>query len=592
MKETNQMIENRLKRAVESSVPNVLPKLLKQIEKQEELKKMNNLDEKDKVISLETRKSRPALRWQRILAPVAAAIILLLGSWFAYAAYATQAVIAFDVNPSIELSVNRNEKVLQVDPRNEEGKSVIDDMNLKGVDLDVAVNALIGSMVRKGYISEVRNSILITVDSKSAVQGDRLQKRLSGEVSELLNGYALQGAVLSQTSRADRHFRELAETHGISPGKAALIERLIKQNPAIHFADAARLSINDINLLISSLKAAPEGVSLTGMASRKEYIGEEKAKSIAFEHAGVTEQDIRQLEIELDYDDGRMIYEVEFYIGQIEYDYEIDAKNGRILEFKSKDKENAGTPPAQTDQYIGRGRAEEIALNHAGLSRNQVRKLETEMERDRNRMTYEVEFEHENYKYEYEIDAESGRIIEVEIEKIRAGNGQSGASPSTQRTTQREGEHIGATRAEEIALNHAGLNRNQVRKLETEMEREQNRLYYEGEFEYGDKTYEYEIDAVTGAIVKVEIEMIKPKNSHPASSSPNQDLFIGHGEAERIALNHAGLTRSQVTGFEIEFKDKKSPPYYEVEFKYGGYEYEYEIHAASGKILEFEKEID
>ena len=51
MKETNQMIENRLKRAVESSVPNVLPKLLKQIEKQEELKKMNNLDEKDKVIS-------------------------------------------------------------------------------------------------------------------------------------------------------------------------------------------------------------------------------------------------------------------------------------------------------------------------------------------------------------------------------------------------------------------------------------------------------------------------------------------------------------------------------------------------------------
>ncbi len=506
MKESNQMIENRLKRAIESSVPDVLPKLLEQIEQEEESNKMNATNEK--ILPLSGKEDRPARRWKYALAPAAAAILLLFGAWFGYSAYATQAVVAFDVNPSIELSVNRKEKILQVKPRNEEGETVVGTMKLKGVDLDVAVNALIGSMVRNGYITEFKNSILITVDSRNTERGDRLQKHLSDEVSELLRGFSLQGAILSQTSRSDHHYQELAAEHSISPGKAALIEQLVKQDPGIRFTDVARLSINDINLLISSRQATLEGVSVTGTASAKEYIGDERAKEIALDHAGVREKDTRKLEVELDYDDGRMVYEVEFYLGNTEYDYEIDAKSGRILEFKSKEKGGAAKPPVQTGQYIGQDKAEKIALDHAGLSRSVVRKLEAEMERKQNRVFYEIEFEHGNKKYEYKIEAESGAIIEVEIEKTRDGNGSSSPPTTTQGTTGKQGEHIGA------------------------------------------------------------------------------------GRAEEIALNHAGLKRSQVSDFEIELKDRKSPPYYEVEFKYGGYEYEYEIHAESGKILEFEKEID
>lgn len=601
MKQSNHMIENRLKRAIESSVPNVLPGLLEQIKEKEELSLMNQTKETSKVIPLPEQKKRPALRWQRALIPIAAAFILLIGGWLAYANLATQAIIGFDVNPSVELSVNRSEKILQVNPRNEEGEAVIGSMQLKGVDLDVAVNALIGSMVKNGYIDDIKNSILITVDSRDTAQGVRLQKRLSDEVSELLSGFSLQGAVLSQTSRADRHYKELAEEHGISPGKAALIEQLVKSDPTIGFTDVASLSINDINLLISARQADLEGVNLTGTASRKAYIGEEKAKLIALEHAGLSEKDVSKLEVELDFDDGRMIYEVEFNRGTVSYDYEIDAKNGQILEFKSKDKGGATTPTDKPGQYIGGREAEAIALTHAGLSRDKIRKLETELESEKGKVFYEVEFEHSGYEYEYEIDAVTGKILDVEVEKIKGGGGSTQPTTSartskatTQATTrQTTAGQIGVTKAEDIAFKHAGLKRSQVKKLETELEREGGRLIYEVEFEYDGYEYEYEIDAQSGKILDVEIEKIKSKSSsRPAPTSAAKDQMIGRDQAGQIALKKAGLTRAQVSQFEIELKDKKTPPYYEVEFKYQGYEYEYEIHALTGEILEEEIERD
>ena len=130
MKQSNHMIENRLKRAIESSVPHVLPGLLEQIKEKEELSLMTQTKETSKVMPLPEQKKRLALRWQRALVPIAAAFVLLIGSWLAYANLATQAINCFDVKTSVELSVNRSEKILQVNPRNEEVEAVIGSMQL------------------------------------------------------------------------------------------------------------------------------------------------------------------------------------------------------------------------------------------------------------------------------------------------------------------------------------------------------------------------------------------------------------------------------------------------------------------------------
>ena len=60
-------------------------------------------------------------------------------------------------------------------------------------------------------------------------------------------------------------------------------------------------------------------------------ITSDDAKRIALEHAGVAEADATRLKVELDQDDGRQVYEVEWEIGRTEYSYEIDAASGTIL---------------------------------------------------------------------------------------------------------------------------------------------------------------------------------------------------------------------------------------------------------------------
>ena len=66
----------------------------------------------------------------------------------------------------------------------------------------------------------------------------------------------------------------------------------------------------------------------------KEFIGEERAKEIALEKAGLKESEVTLIKVKLDRDDGRYVYEIEFRRGLTEYEAEINAEDGRILKFE------------------------------------------------------------------------------------------------------------------------------------------------------------------------------------------------------------------------------------------------------------------
>ncbi|MDR0432053.1 MAG: PepSY domain-containing protein [Bifidobacteriaceae bacterium] len=81
----------------------------------------------------------------------------------------------------------------------------------------------------------------------------------------------------------------------------------------------------------AAVPAAPvEARSKCGGWARK-CISRSAAKKKALKHARVGSKGVRVTKIELDWDDGRLVYEIDFYKGRWEYDYEINAKNGRIL---------------------------------------------------------------------------------------------------------------------------------------------------------------------------------------------------------------------------------------------------------------------
>lgn len=75
------------------------------------------------------------------------------------------------------------------------------------------------------------------------------------------------------------------------------------------------------------------------------------------------------------------------------------------------------------------------------------------------------------------------------------------------------------------------------------------------------------------------------------AAAANDETVITKAKAESVALNHAGLKKSQVKFFECKLDRENGIKVYEVEFDYGKYEYEYEINAQSGKIISVEKNL-
>jgi len=143
-------------------------------------------------------------------------------------------------------------------------------------------------------------------------------------------------------------------------------------------------------------------------------IGMEKAKKIALKDAGLKEKDVIFVTAKTDFEDGRKVYEVEFFCNDTEYDYEIDAKTGEIVSF---DKDFEGKRPETTEQTgkeITADKAKKIALQHAGLKEKEVTKLKVERDYDDGIVKYEVEFEKGNMEYEYEIHGETGKILKAE----------------------------------------------------------------------------------------------------------------------------------------------------------------------------------
>ncbi len=81
-------------------------------------------------------------------------------------ATAQAAVVALDVNPSIELKIDKRNRVKEAIANNDDAQTILQGMDLNGSTLDVAVYAIIGSMTVHGYLTEYTNSVLVSVDTK------------------------------------------------------------------------------------------------------------------------------------------------------------------------------------------------------------------------------------------------------------------------------------------------------------------------------------------------------------------------------------------------------------------------------------------
>ena len=162
---------------------------------------------------------------------------------------------------------------------------------------------------------------------------------------------------------------------------------------------------------------AETGTTTESQTTTTKKITKAKAKSIALKHAGVSASKATFVKAKLDYEDGRRVYEIEFYSGNTEYDYEILASNGKIISY-DKDIENYKIPRKNTSSstYIGKAKAKSIALKDAGVSASSATFTKTKLDYEDGIRVYEIEFYTNSAEYEYEINAKTGKIRDMDVE--------------------------------------------------------------------------------------------------------------------------------------------------------------------------------
>ena len=385
---TDQEVEYMLAKAVVQQVPDIY--------QQASSAPITPLAVVDEIVPRQFPRQR--LRWQR-LAAACVLLVLCAGGIFSWLWFSTKAVVSIDVNPSVALSLNRFEYVIDTQAGNTDGADVLDDLSLKNLKLSTALDALMGAMSRKGYLDD-QAQISVFVDGSD----DDFNRELYDEITDDL--------------------AHLAPDAVTQVGESATNEQTTEQ-PAGNEQTTEQPSAEQTTEQPATDQTTEQPAAeqpITGQQPQQSAsITEEQAKEIAASHAGVAVADLTFHSVSLEEDDGRRVYDVEFYSGSTEYDYEIDAATGDILSYDN-DVENFSIPQqsaqnpqgAATGSYIGEDAAKAAALQRAGLTEDQVRWEKCELDEDDGRFSYELEFSSGQHEYECEVEAFTGEIVKFE----------------------------------------------------------------------------------------------------------------------------------------------------------------------------------
>ena len=382
---TDQEVEYMLAKAVVQQVPDIY--------QQASSAPITPLTVVDEIVPRQFPRQR--LHWQR-LAAACVLLVLCAGGIFSWLWFSTKAVVSIDVNPSVALSLNRFEYVIDTQAGNTDGADVLDDLSLKNLKLSTALDALMGAMSRKGYLTDDAQ-ISVFVDGSD----DDFNRELYDEITDDL--------------------AHLAPDAVTQVGESATNEQTTEQ-PAGNEQTTEQPSAEQTTEQPATDQTTEQPI--TGQTGEQQpqqsaSITEEQAKEIAANHAGVAVADVTFHSVSLEEDDGRRVYDVEFYSGSTEYDYEIDAATGDILSYDN-DVENFSIPQQQSTQgtatgsYIGEDAAKAAALQRAGLTEDQVRWEKCELDEDDGRFSYELEFSSGQHEYECEVEAFTGEILNFE----------------------------------------------------------------------------------------------------------------------------------------------------------------------------------
>lgn len=297
-------------------------------------------------------------------------------------------------------------------------------------------------------------------------------------------------------------------------------------------------------------------------SSATDQITLEKAEEVALADAGVTMSDITSIKTRSDTTNG--IYDIEFYADDVKYEYEIAAETGIVHSRSKETPANQENDPDETRQdMIQADETQSDTIPASSGSRQDTDLLNTTGQ---------------NMPQSGSTQQDTPRLGSAQ---------QNTPQPNeTQPTPDAKGQ-ISLNDAKKAALADAGLSSPDVTYTKAKLDYEYGIAVYDIEFHTSTMDYEYEIHAATGAVHSKDVETHHTRTGH-GDHAQTPGSYIGDDSARSIALDHAGISASDVTRLRSELDTDDGQAVYEVEFYKDGREYEYKIDASDGTILKYE----
>ncbi len=522
--------------------------------------------------------------------------------------------IILDVNPSISLEVDDEEKVIAVNALNADAERILSGLALQGEPLLNAVDAIVEAMVKEGYLNEISNSILVSVQNADEQRQGELQRQVSRMVEDVMNenlGGTEEGAsVISQTLSGDEELAELAGEYGISEGKAALIQKVINSDrqsrsersskgEPLTFGDLAAMSVNDIALLAEEENMYDNTVTRVGRPSEAAYIGHRQALQTALSYAGVSMSQVYKHKVKLSCRKGLMVYKVRLTTSHGKYKYFLDARTGNMVRCKKHGKGkrkygyrrynkyyrynynnqymggrtynmgknynynyNAYENVPMPEGVISEEQAKQAALNHAGVTENECLYVYCHPEVDHGRVEhYDVKFVANGQKYKYAIGLYDGAVLGRGVKDKGMKTGYVYEGNYHEHMAPPMGPGAGAPIPPQPAQGGPAP------------------------MPQGPSCHDGVCDIPQPAPGPA------PQTPPPVMSDYGGNM-ISEDQALNIALAHAGLTMNDIYRWRVKLLTKHGRVIYRTKLKVMGYEYEIDVDAYTGDITKAHKEVD
>lgn len=180
-------------------------------------------------VEIQMKKELKPKKWI-VFASAAASLLFLFGIG-AHAYYTPYTYVSLDVNPSIEYSVNRFEKVLSVNGVNDDGTEIINEIsfeNLEHKNITDAISLTVNEILEAGYLDDATSGIVITTSSENEEKAEDLAQNLEASANETCEDNDCDATVTVEAVGATRVAE--ARALGVTPGKLNLVEKLIESS--------------------------------------------------------------------------------------------------------------------------------------------------------------------------------------------------------------------------------------------------------------------------------------------------------------------------------------------------------------------------